>query len=368
MATTIGVGVAVFAGCEAISLGVGSVGCAVLAGAASGAVSGALDCKSGQSMGGCIAAGAAVGAVTGLVGGVLGKVVATVGGRVAGALISRLASRLESGGQNAVRDLAETCAVNSFAAGTLVLMADGSKKPIDQIQPGDIVMAGDPQKGTEHPEPVQQVIVGHGLKHLYDIQVDGNVIEATYNHPFWVVDLQTFVWAQDLVPGEHLLLADGRAPPITAISNHDEVTTVYNLSIANIHTFFVGAVGALVHNLCQTAAARLLSNLRNGNKAADAIASRYSDARREVTKVAASGIRRLDVFTKFGKAIESKVGLTGLTKTTTRQMTRDLELLFDPNSDVRELEWRFSPSPVTGLKGPTPALREALDAIGIPWI
>jgi len=247
---TIGVGIAVFAGCEAITAGVGSLGCAVAAGAVSGAVSGALDCKSGQSMAGCVAAGAAIGAVTGLVGGVAGRVVAAVGGKIAGAVISRLASKLEAGEENTVRDLAESCAVNSFAAGTLVLMADGTKKPIDQIQPGDVVMAGDPQTGVQRAEAVKRVIVGRGLKHLYDIHVDGDVIEATYNHPFWVVELQTFVWAQDLVPGEHLLLADGRAPPITSISHHDEITTVYNLSILSIHTFYVGRIGALVHNEC----------------------------------------------------------------------------------------------------------------------
>lgn len=90
----------------------------------------------------------------------------------------------------------------------------------------------------------------HGLKHLDDIHVDGETIEATYNHPFWVVELMTFVWAQDLVPGEHLLLADGRAPPITAMSHHDEITTVYNLSIQSIHTFYVGHSAVLVHNEC----------------------------------------------------------------------------------------------------------------------
>jgi hypothetical protein len=65
-------------------------------------------------------------------------------------------------------------------------------------------------------------------------------------------------------------------------------------------------------------------------------------AAREVTLKATSGIRRLDVLTKFGKEIESKVGLTGLTKTTATQMQKDLELLFDPKSPVRELEWQVS--------------------------
>jgi hypothetical protein len=201
-------------------------------------------------MGGCIAAGAAVGAVTGLVGGVAGKVIATVGSKIAGAVISRISSKLAAGEQNVIRDVVESCPLvgNSFAAGTLVLMADGTKKPIEQLKPGDMVMAGDPESGIERPEPVQRVIVGHGLKHLYDIQVADEMIEATYNHPFWVIETQSYVWAQDLVPGQHMLLADGRAPPITAISHHDEITTVYNLSIEDIHTFYVGQNAVLVHN------------------------------------------------------------------------------------------------------------------------
>jgi hypothetical protein len=44
------------------------------------------------------------------------------------------------------------------------------------------------------------------------------------------------------------VLADGRAPPITAISSHGEITTVYNLSIEHIHTFYVGQNSVLVHN------------------------------------------------------------------------------------------------------------------------
>jgi hypothetical protein len=158
--------------------------------------------------------------------------------------------QVASDGEHFVQDAAETCAVNSFAAGTLVLMADGTKKPIDRVRPGEWVMAGDPQRGIKRPEPVQVVITGHGLKHLYDVHVDGEVVEATYNHPFWVVEKQAFVWAQDLVPGEHLLLADGRAPPIESIFSHDETMSVYNLSIANIHTFYVGSSSALVHNSC----------------------------------------------------------------------------------------------------------------------
>ena len=188
--------------------------------------------------------------------GVLGVTTLFVGGpEIAGAKDLAVGgveglSHLAPEAKSLLSDAAESCAINSFAAGTLVLMADGSKKPIDQLKAGDKVMAGDPQKGQEKPETILRVIVGTGLKHLYDIHVAGGVIEATYNHPFWVADTQTFVWANDLKAGEHLLIADGRAPPIDAISHHDEITTVYNLSIAEIHTFYVGTGSVLVHNSC----------------------------------------------------------------------------------------------------------------------
>ncbi|MFV2088989.1 hypothetical protein, partial [Micromonospora sp. LOL_021] len=37
---------------------------------------------------------------------------------------------------------------NSFAPGTNVLMADGTTKPIEQVKPGDTVIATDPETGT----------------------------------------------------------------------------------------------------------------------------------------------------------------------------------------------------------------------------
>src|SRR5262249_60829403 len=78
----------------------------------------------------------------------------------------------------------------------------------------------------------------------------GAAIVSHFNPPVWVPDKSSFEWAQDLKPGEHLLLANGRTPAISSISQQDEGTTVYNLSISEIHTFFVGPDSALVHNVC----------------------------------------------------------------------------------------------------------------------
>jgi hypothetical protein len=45
-------------------------------------------------------------------------------------------------------------------------------------------------------------------------------------------------------------MPDGRALVVESIRTWDEDATVYNLSIENLHTFFVGAVPVLVHNMC----------------------------------------------------------------------------------------------------------------------
>jgi len=61
----VAVGVVTFLGCEAVTAGIGSVGCMALAGAAGGAVSGAMLCPEGGSTLQCAGIGAASGAVAG---------------------------------------------------------------------------------------------------------------------------------------------------------------------------------------------------------------------------------------------------------------------------------------------------------------
>jgi len=64
-------------------------------------------------------------------------------------------------------------ASNSFAAGTAVLLADGSTKPIEKLQPGDTVRATDPATGRTEPEQVTATVVGHGDKDLVDLTLAG---------------------------------------------------------------------------------------------------------------------------------------------------------------------------------------------------
>jgi len=283
------VSLAVGVGCTLLTSGVGAVACGVLGSALASAITYMIATPEKERSAGGLLLNVGIGAATGAVP-LVGKALAPVVGaaaRSAGSAIARSVARTamakalgaaasaasKSGAGSVARTLAESCAVNSFVAGTLVLMADGSKKPIEKVKPGDKVLAGDPQKGIKKPETVQRVIVGKGLKHLFSIAVLGAAIVATFNQPFWVPDKQSFERAQDLRPGEHLLLADGSTPPVTSVSHEDESATVYNLSISETHTFYVGADAALVHNMCAAPGASRVTLLGTKNGIEDYIAA-----------------------------------------------------------------------------------------------
>ncbi|MDQ0908728.1 RHS repeat-associated protein [Streptomyces canus] len=147
---------------------------------------------------------------------------------------------------------------NSFVPGTTVLMADGTEKPIEDLAPGDEVRATDPETGETAAKPVTTTITGHGVKQLVDVTVDTDgdrgdataTITATDGHPFWVPALHEWVDAKDLEQGEWLRTGAGTLVRITAIQQRTETRTVHNLTVADIHTYYVlaGTKSVLVHN------------------------------------------------------------------------------------------------------------------------
>lgn len=144
-------------------------------------------------------------------------------------------------------DLVHAC---SFAGATPVLMADGTTKPIDQIQVGDKVLATDPETGEQKPETVTHIWIHHDQ--LTDLDLaDGTVLTTTEDHPYWSADDQRFEPASELAPGENVLQANDRVVAVTGlqpITAHDGLA--YNLSVHEIHTYHVGNDEILVHNAC----------------------------------------------------------------------------------------------------------------------
>ncbi|MFI6086071.1 RHS repeat-associated core domain-containing protein [Streptomyces sp. NPDC051217] len=142
---------------------------------------------------------------------------------------------------------------NSFTEDTPVLLADGTRKPIKDIQIGDQVLATDPETGESGPRPVTALIKGTGDKQLVDITLDTgktSTLTATDGHPFWVPALGRWIEADELTAGQWLQTSTGTWTQITAITHHTKSTTVYNLTVDDIHTYYVlaGATPVLAHN------------------------------------------------------------------------------------------------------------------------
>ncbi|MDX3524821.1 polymorphic toxin-type HINT domain-containing protein, partial [Streptomyces scabiei] len=154
----------------------------------------------------------------------------------------------------------KTCETdNSFTPGTLVLMADGSTKPIEDVETGDKVLATDPQTGETTAERVTAEIKGKGLKHLVELTVDTDgtegtstdTITATDGHPFWVPELDAWVDATDLKNGQWLRTSAGTLVQITAVEHRTSGSAiVHNLTVDDAHTYYAlaGATPVLVHN------------------------------------------------------------------------------------------------------------------------
>ncbi|MET9855282.1 polymorphic toxin-type HINT domain-containing protein [Streptomyces sp. NPDC006450] len=180
----------------------------------------------------------------------------------------------DSGGKPDAGNDGASCTVNSFVPGTEVALADGSTKPIEDVQLGDVVLATDPETGVTEAQPVAATIIGQGEKNLVRITVATgpdhrtDTITATDGHPFWVEDLQEWVPAKDLTPGTWLRTSAGTYVQITALQTRTEPHRVHNLTVTDLHTYYVlaGAIPTLVHNCSggNPAAQADLSQLRQG--------------------------------------------------------------------------------------------------------
>jgi hypothetical protein len=143
-----------------------------------------------------------------------------------------------------------------FPAGTLVLMAGGGTKPIEEVRGGDFVMADDPTDTS--PPTARQVTrtLTHWTQSLVELRTDSDrdgqtdgSFRATLNHPMWVIG-SGWTQAGDIRAGEELLDAAGTAVPVLAVHIFNNTCTTYNLSVAGDHSYYVlsGDTPVLAHN------------------------------------------------------------------------------------------------------------------------
>ncbi|MEU5131210.1 polymorphic toxin-type HINT domain-containing protein [Streptomyces californicus] len=154
--------------------------------------------------------------------------------------------------------LAADAVGNSFLAGTDVVMADGTRRPIEKVKAGDEVRATDPTTGRTSTQEVTATITGEGFKQLVRLALDTDgdrgdateILTATAGHPFWVPSLKEWRTADELEPGQWLETGSGTRVQIEAVSAWTQRAAVYNLTVDTAHTYYVaaGSTPVLVHN------------------------------------------------------------------------------------------------------------------------
>ncbi|MEV1007137.1 DddA-like double-stranded DNA deaminase toxin [Streptomyces sp. NPDC049881] len=158
--------------------------------------------------------------------------------------------------------------LNSFAAGVGVLMADGSKKPIEELAVGDTVLATDPRTGETSSRTVTAKIARTGKKKFVTLGVeepDGTIrtVTATEGHPFWREDTREWVDAGALSVGDRVLADSGETVEIASSLHFSEFAAAYNLTVEGVHTYYViaGDTSILVHNTCGIDIAGVLNEI-----------------------------------------------------------------------------------------------------------
>jgi RHS repeat-associated protein len=152
------------------------------------------------------------------------------------------------------RFVKRVCGRNSFTGDTLVLMADGTTKRIDEIEVGSDVANSEPASEQVEQHEVVAVIVTDEDKEYVDLTVSTprgpEVIRTTAHHPFFDAGADRWVPAVELESGDLLQTPGNGRAALVAVRHYSASQRTYNLTVDSVHTFFVavGATAVLVHN------------------------------------------------------------------------------------------------------------------------
>jgi RHS repeat-associated protein len=178
-------------------------------------------------------------------------------GGVSGLVGSRADDSRQSGRTRLERDGGPACVRHSFASDTDVVMADGSRRDIAEVELGEWVLATDPVSGETVAREVTRLWV-HDDRELVDVLVatDEGVerLSTTAWHPFFSESRGVFVDAEDLVAGERLWTDDGDVATVFEVQRRAGVQRMFDLTVDVTHTYYVvaGDQPVLVHNCGNT--------------------------------------------------------------------------------------------------------------------
>jgi RHS repeat-associated protein len=137
----------------------------------------------------------------------------------------------------------------SFSAETRVLMADGSTKPISEVEVGDEVWATDPESGESGARTVEAELPH--TDQLLTLETSSGDIVTTEDHQYWNETDGEWQGAQRLDEGDRLRTSDGTVVTVEGLDwTTLHTAPAYDLDVAGIDTFYVATSEAavLVHN------------------------------------------------------------------------------------------------------------------------
>ena len=173
--------------------------------------------------------------------------------------------------ERGVKVVNETLQNACFTPNTLVMTYDG-QRPLGEVRAGQQVMAFDFTNAQWMFRTVKANLRNRYSGELVTISIGNDKIEATAEHPFWVLSGNQlagrpipkalsagedegeklpgrWVNASDLCPGDTLHSSNGSQVSVNAISTQTvENLEVCNLSVGENHSYAVGSESVLVHN------------------------------------------------------------------------------------------------------------------------
>ncbi len=138
-----------------------------------------------------------------------------------------------------------------FVAGTSIAMTYNTYKNIEDICVGDYVLSYNEKDRMVSRQKVIDVF----CKEVYQtvgLTIDDEYIETTYNHPFYSPIYNCWVKAGSLQIGDYVVDSNGNRQVVqdTNVNNYEYPVKVYNFTVENNHTYYVGDDEILVHNKC----------------------------------------------------------------------------------------------------------------------
>jgi uncharacterized protein YfaS (alpha-2-macroglobulin family) len=129
-----------------------------------------------------------------------------------------------------------------FGRGTEILMSDGRKKTIENIQVGDEIKTNEKE---DSPKKISAIVQGISSHYVSEYLVINGNLKVTAEHRLFV----NGHWkeAGQAALGDELTLSSGEKKKITSIKNiHGAHIPVYNIIVGKYHTYFAG--NYYVHN------------------------------------------------------------------------------------------------------------------------